>query len=125
MAALTDRVPPASPFSPPFSPIAGGVRLAVRLTPRAGRARIEGLRDTPDGPVAAVAVTEPPEDGKANAALERLLAKALHLPKSAVRVTHGGKSRNKTVTIDGKPEDLMSQLTELLSGAPSGAPRHG
>ena len=97
----------------------------MRLTPRAGRARIEGLRDTPDGPVAAVAVTEPPEDGKANAALERLLAKALHLPKSAVRVTHGGKSRNKTVTIDGKPEELMSQLTELLSGAPSGVPNRG
>lgn len=98
----------------------------MRLTPRAGRARIEGLRETPDGSVAAIAVTEPPEDGKANAALERLLAKALHLPKSAVRVTHGGKSRNKTVTIDGKPEDLMIQLTELLSGVPRPkVPRHG
>lgn len=115
MAALTDRVLPASP---PFSPVTGGVRLTVRLTPRAGRARIEGLRDTPNGSAAAIAVTEPPEDGKANAALESLLAKALHLPKSAVRVTHGGKSRNKTVTIDGKPEDLMNKLTELLSGAP-------
>ncbi len=115
MAALSTRVPPASS---PFSPVPGGVRLAVRLTPRAGRARIDGLRDTPDGPVAAIAVTQPPEDGKANAALESLLAKALHLPKSAVRVTHGGKSRNKTVTIDGKPEDLMQQLSDLLSGAP-------
>ena len=122
MAALTDRVPPAAlPFTPPFSPIAGGVRLTVRLTPRAGRARIDGLRDTPDGTAAAIAVTEPPEDGKANAALESLLAKALHLPKSAVRVTQGAKSRNKTVTIDGKPEDLMSKLTELLTGTR----RHG
>jgi uncharacterized protein (TIGR00251 family) len=114
LAALSIRVPPAPP---PFSPVAGGVRLAVRLTPRAGRAKIDGLRDTPDGSVVAIAVTQPPEDGKANAALESLLAKALHLPKSAVRVTQGGKSRNKTVTIDGKPEDLMKQLTELLSGA--------
>lgn len=88
----------------------------MRLTPRAGRAKIDGLRDTPDGAVAAIAVTEPPEDGKANAALESLLAKALHLPKSAVRATQGGKSRNKTVTIDGQPEDLMKQLTELLRG---------
>ena len=118
MAALIHRVPSAPQ---PFSPLAGGVRLAVRLTPRAGRARIDGLRETPDGPVAAIAVTAPPEDGKANAALENLLAKALHLPKSAVRVTQGGRSRNKTVVIDGKPEDLMSKLSDLLTGAP----RHG
>ena len=63
--------------------------------------------------------TEPPEDGKANAALESLLARALRLPKSAVRVTGGGKSRNKTVTIDGDSETIMSQLTHLLSGAKS------
>jgi uncharacterized protein len=124
LAALTHRVPPATQ---PFSPLTGGVRLAVRLTPRAGRSRIDGLRETPDGPVVAIAVSQPPEDGKANAALESLLAKALHLPKSAVRVIHGGKSRNKTVAIDGKPEDLMSKLTDLLTGAPSngGAKSHG
>ena len=99
--------------------MAGGIRLAVRLTPRAGRARIEGIRQTPDGPVAAIAVTAPPEDGKANAALEQLLAKALHLPKTAVRVTQGGKSRNKTVTIDGATEDLMTKLATLLPEPPS------
>jgi uncharacterized protein (TIGR00251 family) len=104
----------------PFSPSPGGVTLAVRLTPKAGRERIEGLRATPDGEVLAVAVTAPPEDGKANAALSALLAKSLRLPKSAVRVTRGGKSRNKTVTIDGDPEELMSKLTALVKEA-----RHG
>ena len=116
MAALTQ-----SPPSSPFTPVSDGIRLAVRLTPRAGRKRIEGLRDTPNGTVAAIAVSEPPEDGKANAALESLLAKALRLPKSAVRVTQGGKSRNKTVMIDGNPEDLMTKLTDLLMEGP----RHG
>lgn len=91
----------------------------MRLTPRAGRAGIEGLRAIPGGMAVAVVVTEPPEDGKANAALESLLARALRLPKSAVRVTGGGKSRNKTVTIDGDSETIMSQLTHLLSGAKS------
>jgi len=119
LAALKHRSPITATPNQAFSPVAGGIRLAVRLTPRAGRARIEGTRQTPDGPVAAIAVTAPPEDGKANAALEQLLAKALHLPKSAVRVTQGGKSRNKTVMIDGTSEDLMSKLATLLLDSPS------
>lgn len=43
-----------------------------------------------------------PEKGEANAALEALLAKALGLPKSHVRVARGGKARLKTVEIEGK-----------------------
>lgn len=105
----------------PFSPSPGGVTVAVRLTPKAGRERIEGLRATPEGEVLAVAVTAPPEDGKANAALTALLAKRLRVPKSAVRVMHGGKSRNKTVAIDGNPEDLMRKLTALIDDGS----RHG
>ncbi len=111
----------ATPASQPFSPRADGVTLTVRLTPKAGRARIDGVRATPGGTALAIAVTAPPEDGKANAALIALLAKALHLPKSALHLTHGGKSRNKTVTIDGAPEELMSKLTELVKGTA----RHG
>jgi len=98
----------------PVTPRPGGVSLAVRLTPRAGRARLEGLRATPTGSALAVAVTAPPEDGKANAALVALLAQALGLPKSAVRLTHGDKSRNKTIAIDGAPEELMTTLTALI-----------
>lgn len=104
-----------SPAPQPFAPSPGGVTLAVRLTPKAGRERIEGLRATPDGAVLAVAVTAPPEDGKANAALTALLAKRLRMAKSAVRVTHGGKSRNKTVAIDGNSEELMDKLTALVN----------
>ena len=111
----------AAPAAQPFSPRADGVILTVRLTPKAGRARIDGIRATPDGTALAIAVTAPPEDGKANAALIALIAKALQLPRSALRLTHGGKSRNKTVTIDGAPEELMNKLTEMITGAA----RHG
>lgn len=112
MAALNHRS--VSAASLPFSPAPHGVTLAVRLTPKAGHERIDGLRATPDGEVLAIAVTAPPEDGKANAALAALLAKSLRVAKSAVRITQGGKSRNKTVTIDGNPEDLMNKLSALV-----------
>lgn len=100
---------------PPCSPTAHGITLTVRLTPRAGRAAIEGWRATPQGEALAVAVNEPPEDGKANAALAALLAKQFHVAKSAVHIDHGAKSRNKTVTVDGDPKALVNRLTQLLN----------
>ena len=52
-----------------------------------------------------------PEDGKANSAVQKLVAKWLGLPKSAVRVVTGGKTRLKGLEIDGPPE-----LAARLSG---------
>ena len=54
-----------------------------------------------------------PEDGKANAAVEKLLAKRLGLPKSAVRVVTGGKNRLKGLEIDGPP-DLADELARMM-----------
>ncbi len=50
-------------------------------------------------------VSAPPVEGQANAALERLLARALGLPKNAVRVVVGGRGREKTVAIEGLSQD--------------------
>ena len=72
-------------------------RIRVRLTPRAARDQIAGWQDG----VLRVRVTAPPVEGRANAALERLLAAALGLPKSAVRVVAGAQSRDKTVAVEG------------------------
>jgi uncharacterized protein (TIGR00251 family) len=72
-------------------------RIRVRLTPRAAQDRIVGW----EGETLRVRVTAPPVDGKANAALERLLAKELGLPKGAVAVIGGHTSRDKTVAIGG------------------------
>jgi uncharacterized protein (TIGR00251 family) len=47
-----------------------------------------------------VYVTVPPEDGKANEAIIKLLAKELHLPKSSLTIIQGLKGRNKTIRID-------------------------
>ncbi len=82
-------------------------RIRVRLTPRAARDEIVGWQ----GDVLRVRVTAPPAEGKANAALERLLAGAVGVPKSAVRVVSGTRAREKTVAIEGASrEDVGSRL---------------
>ena len=81
--------------------VATGVVVAVRLTPKSGRDAIEGLEDFGGETVLKARVRAVPEDGRANAALEKLIAKWLGLPPSAVKVAHGGKSRLKQVAIDG------------------------
>jgi uncharacterized protein (TIGR00251 family) len=85
-------------------------RIRVRITPRAGRDAVAGWRDD----VLLVRVSAPPVEGEANAALERLLAKALGLRKNAVHVVAGLKSREKTVAIDGLDEaEAQRRLREI------------
>jgi uncharacterized protein len=72
-------------------------QLRVRLTPRAHRDAIEGVRD---GLVMA-RVRAPPVDGRANAALVKLLAKRLGVPPSRVELVRGQSAREKLVRVDG------------------------
>jgi uncharacterized protein (TIGR00251 family) len=70
----------------------------VRLTPKGGRDAIEGWTEGPDGKRYLKArVSAPPEDGKANDALLRLIAKALDVAKTKVRIVSGGASRMKII----------------------------
>lgn len=74
-------------------------KLRVRVTPKA---RFERVRKEsgPDGSVVyKVHVTAAPEDGKANKAMIKLLAKALGVAKSSLTITHGHTSRDKIVKI--------------------------
>ncbi len=61
-------------------------------------------------------VSAPPVKGEANASLERLLARALGLPKSAVRVVAGARGRQKTVAIEGLSQ---SEALRRLGGPQS------
>ena len=73
----------------------------VRLTPKGGRDAIEGWAEGPDGKRYLKArVAAPPEDGKANEALVRLIAKALDVGKTRVRIVSGAASRMKTVVAE-------------------------
>jgi len=99
----------------PFSAAADGVRLRLRVQPRARRNRADGLVAEADGGVALkVAVTEAPEDGRANAAVIALLAKALNLPKSAFAVVAGAADRRKIIHLQGDPARLMQALEQWL-----------
>jgi uncharacterized protein (TIGR00251 family) len=48
-----------------------------------------------------IRVTVPPEEGKANRAVIELLAKALKVPKSSIRIKRGTTGRMKTLEIEG------------------------
>lgn len=78
-----------------LSSVPAGVRVRVRLQPRASHNRIVGRH----GDTLKAQVTAPPVDGEANAALERLIAELVGLPRSAVRVVAGAKSRDKVVEV--------------------------
>jgi len=96
---------------------AEGFLLRVRLTPGAAFDRVDG----PGDGYLAARVRAKPENGKANAALEALLAKALGAPKRAVSVTRGGKSRLKTVAVTAGAETLARART-LLDNTTGGNP---
>jgi uncharacterized protein (TIGR00251 family) len=81
--------------------VPGGVRVAVRLAPRASRDGVLGVH----GEALKIAVTAPPVEGEANARLTKLLAKRLGVPKGAVRIVSGETARDKVVEVDGVTVD--------------------
>lgn len=75
-------------------------RLAVRVQPRANADAIGGER----AGALVVRVTAPPVDGKANAAVCALVARAAGVPRSAVTVLRGASGRDKLLAVDGLDE---------------------
>lgn len=95
----------------PFRAVTGGVRVRVRLSPRASRARCLGLVADPAGGVALkIAVPAAPVDGAANAALIRFLADCWRLPKTAITLVGGASDRQKTLMVEGAVAPLLAHL---------------
>lgn len=81
--------------------------LRLRVQPRASREAILGWRED----VLRVAVTTSPVEGKANHSVTRLLARALGVASSSVRVVQGARSRDKLVRVEGVTErELHARL---------------
>jgi uncharacterized protein YggU (UPF0235/DUF167 family) len=84
----------------------GGVRLQLRVIPRASSTALAGTRD---GRIV-LRVTAPPVDSAANDAVVAALAKWLDVPRGAVRVAAGATSRNKVVDVRGVTAARARQL---------------
>lgn len=85
----------------------GGVRLGVRVRPRASKSAVLGVREG----ALEVAVVAPPVEGAANEELCRVLAKALGLRKRDVRLLTGATGRNKVLVLEGATaESVRSHL---------------
>jgi uncharacterized protein YggU (UPF0235/DUF167 family) len=99
----------------PWREEADGVALRVRVTPKAGRDALAGVQMLSDGGlVLAVKVRAAPEDGAANEAARRCLAKALGRPASAVALRSGATARLKTLAVSGEPRPLIAALEALV-----------
>jgi uncharacterized protein (TIGR00251 family) len=95
----------------PFETDPGGLRVRLRVQPGASRQGVQGLVRLADGQIAlALRVSAPPEGGKANAALVKLLAKTWRLPKSAINIIAGHGQRRKILLISGDPTALEPRL---------------
>lgn len=82
--------------TPPLADLAcDGAEIAVRVTPRASRNEV--VRDEAG---VRVYVTVAPEGGKANAAVQKLLAKALGVAKSRLVLTRGATAREKVFRLE-------------------------
>jgi uncharacterized protein (TIGR00251 family) len=98
-----------------FRPVAAGLAVSLRVTPNADRAYVDGVIADADGAeFLKVAVTATPEDGKANAAVIKLLAKEWHLAKTSLTIASGAKDRRKTLLIEGDPCALETKLADWL-----------
>ena len=89
-----------------FTPTPGGVEIEVRLIPRSGRTALAGSRD---GRLL-VRVSAPPVEGAANDALIALIADTLAVPRRAVRIVAGERSRQKRIAVDGVGVETAARL---------------
>ena len=101
----------------PWTVAHGAVRIRVRLTPKSSRDEIGDVDQTSEGPALRARVRAVPEDGKANAALIRLMADWLDVPKSTIELAAGAKSRCKTLVVSGSEAMLAERLAARLAGA--------
>ena len=91
---------------------ARGSVLSLAVVPRSSANAVELSADG----IVRVRVTAPPVDGAANAALLRLLADALGVPRSRLSIACGESSRRKRVLVTGfVPDALDQRLQAVLS----------
>jgi len=97
-----------------YRAVDGGLTLSVRVTPKASQTGVHGTIAMPDGMALKVAVSAPPDKGKANQAVCDVIAKELGLPKSAVAVISGATDRRKVLRVSGDVAALTAALQKWM-----------
>ncbi|HEY5607623.1 MAG TPA: DUF167 family protein [Alphaproteobacteria bacterium] len=98
----------------PWTVVAGGLAVVVRLTPRGGRDAIEGIERRADGQcVLKARVRAAASEGEANSALLTLLARAVGVPPRDVTLVAGATARIKRLTIAGHGPTLAAALEKI------------
>jgi uncharacterized protein (TIGR00251 family) len=101
---------------PPWRVAADGLSLTVRLTPKGGRDAIDGIERLADGrAVLKARVRAAPTEGEANAALVKLLARALDVAPRSVSLRAGETARIKRLRIEGPGAALAAALERILA----------
>ena len=93
-------------------PAEGGVYVKLRVSPGAKSTAIKGLYGER---AIKLSVAAPPVEGKANAQIERYLARLFGVPGSGITVVKGASSRDKLVFVSGRgPGEVRTLLTSLI-----------
>jgi uncharacterized protein (TIGR00251 family) len=88
-----------------------GIKLAIRVIPGSSRCEIVGFIENE----LKIKLDVPPIEGKANEKCVKFLSKQLGVPKSAISIISGEKSRSKVLLIKGNPDELKAKLHQLLT----------
>ena len=91
----------------------GALVLHVKVVPNSSRTQFAGTL----GDALKIKVAQPPEDGRANRAVESLIADALQLPPSHVHVAAGHSNPRKTIQITGITLELAQQRLDLAANS--------
>ena len=89
----------------------GGLYLNVHAQPGARRPQLRGLH----GDALKIAVSQPPQEGKANEAIVRVVADALQLAANDVELVAGQSSRRKRLFLHGDAGELSRRLKDWLN----------
>jgi uncharacterized protein (TIGR00251 family) len=86
-----------------------GIRLRLRVQPRAARTELAGRH----GDALKIRVAAPPVDGEANVELIRFLARVLNVPRTSVSIAAGSGGRSKMVAVEGIAADEAARRLGL------------
>ena len=90
------------------------ITCAVHVTPKSGKDQVVGVSTAADGTrEVRVRVTAPPDNGKANKAVCKLLASSLGIAKGCVSIKRGGTSHHKLLQVECHPQTFDGWLAAL------------